>query len=64
MWGRKFKGITGNVQIDQNGDRISDYSLLDMDPETGFFEVNKFFHVSRVFNLKKFSYATFSKIVP
>lgn len=39
MWGRKFNGITGEVNIDQNGDRISDYCLLDMDPESGFFEI-------------------------
>jgi atrial natriuretic peptide receptor A len=32
-------GITGNVSIDANGDRNADYSLLDMDPETGEFEV-------------------------
>lgn len=39
MWNRSFTGITGNVTIDKNGDRISDYSLLDMDPETGFFRI-------------------------
>lgn len=39
MWNRNFKGITGNVTIDANGDRISDYSLLDMNPETGYFEI-------------------------
>lgn len=39
MWNRSFKGITGNVTIDSNGDRISDYSLLDMNPETGHFEI-------------------------
>lgn len=39
MWNRSFKGITGNVTIDSNGDRISDYSLLDMNPITGNFEV-------------------------
>lgn len=32
-------GITGDVNIDENGDRIADYSLLDMDPETSKFEV-------------------------
>ena len=32
-------GITGNVTIDKNGDRNADYSLLDMDPATGKFEV-------------------------
>uniref|UniRef100_A0A182JDJ6 Guanylate cyclase n=1 Tax=Anopheles atroparvus TaxID=41427 RepID=A0A182JDJ6_ANOAO len=39
MWGRSFKGITGNVTIDSNGDRISNYSLLDLNPDTGLFEV-------------------------
>lgn len=39
MWNRNFKGITGNVTIDANGDRISDYSLLDMNPDTGYFEI-------------------------
>ncbi|XP_046396086.1 atrial natriuretic peptide receptor 1-like [Ischnura elegans] len=38
MWNRTFKGITGNVTIDANGDRIADYSLLDMDPETYTFK--------------------------
>ncbi len=35
----RFAGITGNVTIDANGDRKADYSLLDMNPETGKFEV-------------------------
>lgn len=40
MWNRTFEGITGNVSIDDNGDRNADYSLLDMtDPESGRFEV-------------------------
>lgn len=34
-----ISGITGDVNIDENGDRIADYSLLDMDPETSRFEV-------------------------
>lgn len=32
-------GITGNVSIDENGDRYSDFSLFDMDPLSGNFEV-------------------------
>ena len=32
-------GVTGNVTIDDNGDRNADYSLLDMDPSTGNFKV-------------------------
>ncbi|CAI2322869.1 unnamed protein product [Caenorhabditis sp. 36 PRJEB53466] len=40
MWGRTFVGITGNVSIDLNGDRYSDYSLLDLDPaQNKFVEV-------------------------
>ncbi|XP_065924377.1 atrial natriuretic peptide receptor 1 isoform X7 [Magallana gigas] len=39
MWNRTFEGITGTVSIDSNGDRNADYSLLDMDPHTGKFEV-------------------------
>ncbi|KAL1122571.1 hypothetical protein AAG570_002901, partial [Ranatra chinensis] len=39
MWNRTFEGITGEVNIDDNGDRVTDYSLLDMDPETGKFKV-------------------------
>ncbi|GFO42896.1 guanylate cyclase, partial [Plakobranchus ocellatus] len=37
MWNRTFSGITGTVSIDENGDRNADYSLLDMDPNTGLF---------------------------
>ena len=36
-------GITGNVSIDENGDRNADYSLLDMDPRSGKFEVSPSF---------------------
>lgn len=39
MWNITFKGISGDVHIDENGDRIADYSLLDMDPRTNSFEV-------------------------
>ncbi len=39
MWNRKFKGVTGDVSIDDNGDRNADYSLLDMNVDTGKFEV-------------------------
>ncbi|PRD29743.1 UNVERIFIED_CONTAM: gcy-28 [Trichonephila clavipes] len=34
-----ISGITGNVSINEKGDRFVDYSLLDMDPETGIYEV-------------------------
>jgi len=36
-----ISGITGDVNIDENGDRIADYSLLDMNPETSRFEVSE-----------------------
>lgn len=39
MWNRTFTGITGNVTIDANGDRVSSYSLLDLNPKTGNFEI-------------------------
>ncbi|XP_049817184.1 atrial natriuretic peptide receptor 1 [Aethina tumida] len=39
MWNRDFHGITGHVRIDDNGDRDADYSILDLDPITGKFEV-------------------------
>ncbi|XP_015786480.1 atrial natriuretic peptide receptor 1 isoform X2 [Tetranychus urticae] len=48
MWNRTFEGITGNVSIDENGDRNADYSLLDMDPNSGNFEVvANYFSVNR-----------------
>ena len=36
-----ISGITGNVSINDNGDRDADYALLDMDPETGIFQVER-----------------------
>ncbi|XP_054713373.1 atrial natriuretic peptide receptor 1-like [Uloborus diversus] len=39
MWNRTFEGITGNVSINEQGDRYVDYSLLDMDSNTGEYEV-------------------------
>lgn len=38
MWNRTFEGIAGNVTIDVNGDRLVDYTLFDMNPNTGDFE--------------------------
>lgn len=35
-------GITGNVSIDDNGDRYSDYSLFDLDPVKEKFVVSSF----------------------
>ncbi len=35
-----FLGISGNVTLDEDGDRIADYALLDQtDPKSGLFEV-------------------------
>lgn len=35
-----FLGISGNVTIDEEGDRIADYALLDQtQPQNGTFEV-------------------------
>ncbi|XP_050022436.1 atrial natriuretic peptide receptor 1 isoform X2 [Alexandromys fortis] len=39
MWNRSFQGVTGYLKIDSNGDRETDFSLWDMDPETGTFRV-------------------------
>ncbi|KAK2518221.1 atrial natriuretic peptide receptor 1 [Columba guinea] len=39
MWNRTFYGVTGFLKIDENGDRESDYSLWDMDPLTGDFQI-------------------------
>lgn len=36
---RIISGITGHVRIDDDGDRDADYSILDLDPITGKFEV-------------------------
>lgn len=38
-----FPGITGEVIIDANGDRVASYSLLDMDPVSGQFQVSAAF---------------------
>lgn len=38
IWNRTFSGIAGNVAVDSNGDRLVDYTLFDMNPETGDFE--------------------------
>lgn len=36
-------GSNGIVQISETGDRVSDYSLFDLDPRTGQFDVRKVF---------------------
>uniref|UniRef100_A0A158Q971 Guanylate cyclase n=1 Tax=Enterobius vermicularis TaxID=51028 RepID=A0A158Q971_ENTVE len=52
MWNRSFPGITGNVSIDSNGDRYSDYSLLDYDPDRNEF-VEIAYYSGREKRLKK-----------
>uniref|UniRef100_A0A5F9CGL0 Guanylate cyclase n=1 Tax=Oryctolagus cuniculus TaxID=9986 RepID=A0A5F9CGL0_RABIT len=39
MWNRSFQGVMGYLKMDSNGDRDTDFSLWDMDPETGAFQV-------------------------
>ncbi|XP_062048275.1 atrial natriuretic peptide receptor 1 isoform X3 [Lepus europaeus] len=39
MWNRSFQGVMGYLKMDSNGDRDTDFSLWDMDPETGAFRV-------------------------
>ncbi|XP_041366765.1 atrial natriuretic peptide receptor 1-like [Gigantopelta aegis] len=39
MWNSTTQGVTGDVIIDNNGDRDTDFDILDMDPETGEFRV-------------------------
>ncbi|MBN3299922.1 ANPRA protein, partial [Amia calva] len=40
MWNRTYHGVTGLMQIDENGDREIDYSLWDMtDTDTGEFQI-------------------------
>ncbi|XP_071788472.1 atrial natriuretic peptide receptor 1-like [Asterias amurensis] len=47
MWNRTFKGIAGDVEMTENGDRLSVYSLWDMtDTEKGIFEVVADYHKS------------------
>ncbi|KFD53720.1 hypothetical protein M514_05425 [Trichuris suis] len=38
MWNRSFTGIGGKVTISKDGDRFSDYSVLDLNPDTGSFD--------------------------
>lgn len=44
MWNRTIHGITGDVTMTENGDRVSDYSLLDMDESGKFVVVANFIH--------------------
>ena len=37
MKGKVFSGVSGNLVLDENGDREPDYWITDMDPTTGIF---------------------------
>jgi hypothetical protein len=39
LWLFSLVGVTGKVTIDENGDRDGVFSILDMNPDTGQFEV-------------------------
>lgn len=39
MWGASFAGLHENVEMNCNGDRINEYSLLSLNREKGRFEV-------------------------
>lgn len=39
MWNFSFLGSNGIVQISETGDRVSDYSLFDLNPTSYEFEV-------------------------
>ncbi|XP_076846721.1 atrial natriuretic peptide receptor 1 [Brachyhypopomus gauderio] len=40
MWNRTYHGVTGLVQIDENGDRETDFALWDMnDTNTGIYQI-------------------------
>lgn len=51
-------GITGNVSIDENGDRNLDYSILDMNPLTGNFEVVANYYGVRFASFNKYKMMT------
>ncbi|XP_048242362.1 atrial natriuretic peptide receptor 1-like [Haliotis rufescens] len=39
MWNETVLGVTGDVIIDDNGDRDTDFSILDLNPQNGEFQV-------------------------
>ncbi|CAF3047524.1 unnamed protein product [Rotaria sp. Silwood2] len=54
MWNVSFEGSNGIVQISETGDRVSDYSLFDLNPKSGQFEeVGTYFGVNSSFILLK-----------
>ncbi|KAK2153540.1 hypothetical protein LSH36_293g01000 [Paralvinella palmiformis] len=38
LWNQTFQGVTGPVFLDDNGDRDTNFKIMDMNPETGIFE--------------------------
>ena len=44
IWNKTHQGVMGNLTIDSNGDRRTDFSLLDFNPEKDMFEVVKVYH--------------------
>ncbi|XP_071825749.1 atrial natriuretic peptide receptor 1-like isoform X7 [Apostichopus japonicus] len=53
MWNRTFKGIAGDVTIDSNGDRDSDYSLKEMNADGEFEVVGIFSGATKAFTMLK-----------
>ncbi|CAF1167297.1 unnamed protein product [Didymodactylos carnosus] len=50
MWNSSFEGSNGIVQISETGDRVSDYSLFDLNPKTDeFWEVGTYSGVNSTF---------------
>ncbi|CAN8013663.1 unnamed protein product, partial [Ixodes persulcatus] len=55
LWNMTFKnGLTGDITINENGDREADYTLNDLDPETGLMvPVATFFGLRKTFEYLK-----------
>ncbi|KAK2147699.1 hypothetical protein LSH36_540g01016 [Paralvinella palmiformis] len=43
LWNQTLHGVTGKIYLDNNGDRRTNFKIMDMNPETGKFEVVAFF---------------------
>uniref|UniRef100_A0A3B1IW84 Guanylate cyclase n=1 Tax=Astyanax mexicanus TaxID=7994 RepID=A0A3B1IW84_ASTMX len=62
MWNRTFHGVTGLVQMDENGDREIDFALWDMtDTESGVYEVFIYIHF---YTVKKIIFNTTIILLP
>lgn len=44
MFFTNFSGVTGYIFMDENGTRLIDFSLLDLNPNSGEFHVRNFFN--------------------